>query len=87
MVDMTGEPALAITPTVLNMGSTIRLITYVDRPLTVNFFDGSGRMVATYMVNGTAFDVNTTTWTKGLYVYRFSDPEHPLISQGKIMVL
>jgi hypothetical protein len=87
VVDMTGKASLSIKPTVLNMGSTLRLNTYYDRPLTVNFFDGSGRMVGTYLVNGTAFDVNTSTWTKGLYVYRFSDPQHPLISEGKIMVL
>jgi hypothetical protein len=87
MVDMSGQGALSIKPTVLNMGSTLRLNTYYDRPLMVNFFDGSGRMVAGYLVHGSTFDVNTSTWTKGLYVYRFSDPQHAMISQGKIMVL
>jgi hypothetical protein len=87
MVDMTGKTPLSIKPTVLTMGSTLRLNTYYDRPLTVSFFDGSGRMVATFLVDGNTFDVNTSTWTKGLYVYRFSDSHHPLISEGKIMVL
>jgi hypothetical protein len=86
-VDMTGKITPSIKPTVLNMGSTLRLNSYYPQPLTVNFFDGSGKMVATYLVNGTSFDVNTSNWSKGLYIYRFSDPRHPLISAGKIMVL
>jgi hypothetical protein len=86
-VDMTGKITASIKPTVLNMGSTLRLNSYYPQPLTVNFFDGSGKMMATYLVNGTSFDVNVSNWSKGLYIYRFSDPRHPLISAGKIMVL
>jgi hypothetical protein len=85
-VDMTGKIPPAIKPTVLNMGSTLRLNTYYSQPLTVNFFNESGRMIATFLVNSSSFDVNTSAWGKGMFIYRFSDPAHPLISAGKILI-
>jgi hypothetical protein len=85
-VDMTGKIPPAIKPTVLNMGNTLRLNTYYRQPLTVNFFNEGGRMVATYLVNSSSFDVNTSNWGKGLFIYRFSDSSHPLIAAGKILI-
>jgi hypothetical protein len=86
-VDM-DRPVPVLMPTVVYMGSTVRLDPYyIDQPLTVDFFNTRGMKMASYMVNGSSFDINTTNWGKGFYFYRISDPNHPLISAGKIMVM
>jgi hypothetical protein len=86
-VDMTGRNAPAIKPTVLHMGSTLRLNMYSPQTLTVNFFNEGGNLAGSYIVNGTSFDINTSAWGKGLYFYRISDQAHPFISSGKVMIL
>jgi hypothetical protein len=86
-VDVTGRSAPAIKPTFVHMGSTLRLTTFQTQPLTVNFFNAGGNLAGSYIVNGTSFDINTSSWGKGLYFYRISDQAHPFISSGKVMVL
>ena len=84
---MTGKKMPALTPTVLNMGGTLRVGPYYQQPVMVNFFNESGMKVGAYMVNSTSFNINTSGWGKGIFFYRISDATHPLIDAGKIMVL
>ena len=86
-VDRSGKKMPALTPTVLNMGGTLRVAPYYQQPVVVNFFNESGMKVAAYMVNSTSFNINTSGWGKGIFFYRISDATHPLIDAGKIMVL
>lgn len=86
-VDMTDRTAMVLKPTLLHLGTTLRLNTYSPQPLTINFFNESGAMTGTFMVNGSSFDINTSNWGKGLYVYRISDARHPLIDAGKVIIL
>jgi len=86
-VDMTGKKMPALTPTVLNMGATLRVSEYFQDPVMINFFNESGMKIAAYMVNSTSFNINTSGWGKGVIFYRISDATHPLIDAGKIMVL
>jgi hypothetical protein len=86
-VDMTGRAAPAIKPTFIHLGNTLRLTMYSPQVLTVNFFNAAGNLSGSYIVNGTSFDINTSSWGKGLYFYRISDQSHPYINAGKIMVL
>ncbi|MES1161188.1 MAG: hypothetical protein ABUM51_10550 [Bacteroidota bacterium] len=85
-VNMTGKKIPVITPTVLHMGETLRINPYYREPVMVNVFNQSGMRVAGYMVNSSAFNVNTSGWGKGIFFYRISDASHPLIDAGKIMV-
>ena len=87
-IDMTSNPVPVLKPTVVYMGSTIRLDPYYDdQPLIVDFFNAGGMKMGSYMVNTSSFNINTSTWGKGLFFYRISDPNHPLISAGKIVVM
>jgi hypothetical protein len=86
-VDLTNKRTPTLKPTVVHMGATIRLDAYHEQPFTINFFNESGMMTGTFMVNSTSFDIPTAGWSKGIYIYRISDPSHPLIDAGKIMVL
>ena len=86
-VNMTGKKMPVITPTVLHMGETLRIDPYYREPVMVNVFNQSGMRVAGYMVNSSSFNVNTSSWGKGIFFYRISDASHPLIDAGKIMVL
>lgn len=87
-VDMTDKPVPVLKPSVLHQGSTLRLDPYYnDQPLIVDFFNTRGMKMGSYMVNSSSFDINTAAWGKGLYFYRISDPIHPLITSGKIMVM
>jgi hypothetical protein len=87
MVDMSGKEMPVLKPTVLHAGSTLRVDGYYQQPLTINFFNGSGRMTGTFIVNSSSFNVNTTGWGTGVFFYRISDETHPLIDAGKILVL
>jgi hypothetical protein len=69
------------------MGETLRIDPYYREPVMVNVFNQSGMRVAGYMVNSSSFNVNTSSWGKGVFFYRISDASHPLIDAGKIMVL
>jgi hypothetical protein len=86
-VDMTGKKMPALSPTVLHMGGTLRVDPYYRQPVTINFFNGSGKKVGEYMVNSSSFNVNTTGWGQGVFFYRISDATHALIDAGKILVL
>ena len=88
-IDMSDKRSLALRPSVLTMGGTLHLNTNTDyrQPMTINFFDASGRMTATYLVNSSYFDINASGWTKGIYIYRVTDGRHPLIEAGKIMIM
>jgi hypothetical protein len=87
-VDNPGKLVPVLKPTIVYKGSTVRLDPYyLDQPLTINFYNTAGMRMGSYLVNSSSFDINTATWGKGLYFYRISDPIHPLISAGKIMVM
>lgn len=88
-VDMSDKRSLALRPNVLTRGGTLHLNTNTDyhQPMTINFFDAGGRMIATYLVNSSYFDINTSGWSKGIYIYRITDGRHPLIEAGKIMIM
>jgi hypothetical protein len=86
-VDMADKKMPVLKPSVIHLGETLRLDTYFPQPVVVNFFNAGGIRVASYMVNSTAFDINTNGWGKGVYFYRISDARHPLIDAGKILVL
>jgi hypothetical protein len=86
-VDMTNRVAPELKPSVVHMGSTVRLNVYYGQPVTVNFFNSGGNLAGSYIVNSTSFDINTSSWGKGLYFYRISDARHPLINSGKIMIM
>ncbi len=88
-IDMSDKRSLALRPSVLTMGGTLHLNTNTDyhQPMTINFFDAGGRMTATYLVNSSYFDINTSGWTRGIYIYRITDGRHPLIEAGKIMIM
>ena len=86
-VDLTARIAPELKPTVQHLGSTLRLNVYYNHPVTINFFSEGGSMTASFVVNSTSFDINTSSWGKGFYFYRISDARHPLINSGKIMVL
>ena len=87
MADMEDRKAPVLKPSVIHIGETLRLDTYYRDPVFVSFFNGGGVRVASYIVNSTAFDINTSSWGKGIYFYRISDNRHPLIDAGKILVL
>ena len=77
-----------IRPTVIHMGGTLRLENYrFGQLLTVNFFNASGTLLASRLVNGTSFTINTGGLPKGILFYRISDENHPLIDAGKLMIL
>lgn len=86
MVDMTGKTVLTIKPTVVHMGSTVRVDADYRQPIIVDFFNEGGLRTASYLVNSSAFNINTSSWGKGIYFYRISDPSHPMINSGKIMI-
>lgn len=88
-VNMSDRISLALKPSVLTMGGTLHLSQNTDprQPVTVNFFDASGRLTGSYLVNSSYFDINTSGWTKGIYIYRISDGKHPFLESGKIMIM
>ena len=86
-IDMGNNTLPVLKPSVLNQGSTLRLSTYYGQPMIIDFFNSGGMRVSSYMVNSTSFDINTSNWGRGLYFYRMSDPTHPLINAGKVMIL
>ena len=86
-VDLNNKSSMTLKPTVLQMGGTVRLDAYHEQPLTINFFNERGALVRSVMVNSTSFEINTNGWARGMYIYRISDPAHPLINAGKIMVM
>jgi hypothetical protein len=86
-VDLLHKQTPVIYPTVVHMGATLRLNGYHEQPYTINFFSSGGTLAGTFMVNSTSFDIPTNGWSRGVYIYRISDPTHPLIDAGKIMVL
>lgn len=88
-VNMTDRISLALKPSVLTIGGTLHFNQNTDQrqPVTVNFFDASGRLTSSYLVNSSYFDINTSGWGKGIYIYRISDGKHPLIESGKIMIM
>ncbi len=88
-VNMSDRISLALKPSVLTMGGTLHLSQNTDprQPMTVNFFDASGRLMGSYLVNSSYFDINTSGWTKGIYIYRISDGQHPFLESGKIMIM
>lgn len=86
MVDMTGKTVLTIKPTVVHMGSTLRVDIDYHQPVTIDFFNEGGMRTASYLVNSTSFNINASDWGKGIYFYRISDPGHPMINSGKIMM-
>jgi hypothetical protein len=76
-----------IKPTVIHMGGNLFLENYYSNQLlTVNFYNGNGTLLGSYMVNGTSFTINTGHLAKGLLFYSISDETHPLIVAGKLMI-
>jgi hypothetical protein len=87
-VDINTAERPVINPSVIHMGGTVHVDNYhSNTPLNVNFFDARGTLIASYLVNGTSFNINTGRFAKGILFYRISDESHPLIDAGKLMVL
>jgi hypothetical protein len=88
-VNMSNKISLALAPSVLTTGGTLHFNANTDHrpPVTVNFFDAGGRLMASYLVNSSYFDISTSGWSRGIYIYRISDGQHPLIESGKIMIM
>ncbi len=74
-------------PTVLHMGATLFMDNNHDQPYTINFFNANGTLTGTFIVNSTSFEIPTNGWGAGIFFYRISDPTHPLIDAGKIMIM
>jgi hypothetical protein len=85
-VDVNSRHTPILKPTVLHMDATLRLDDFHEQPLQINFYTASGAIIASYMVNSTAFNVNSGTWPKGIVFYRIADENHALIDAGKILV-
>jgi hypothetical protein len=85
-VDVNDKRTPILKPTVLHMDATLRVDNFHEQPLQVNFYTASGAIVASYMVNSTAFNVNSGNWPKGIIFYRISDESHALVNAGKILV-
>jgi hypothetical protein len=87
-VDTNPRHTPILKPTVLHLGGTLRMDNLLeDQPLTVNIFSTSGALLGSYLVNGNTFDINTTTFGKGIFIYRISNKRNALIDAGKIMIL
>ena len=85
-VDVNDRRTPILKPTVLHMDATLRVDNFHEQPLQVNFYTASGAIIASYMVNSTAFNVNSGNWPKGIVFYRISDESHALVNAGKILV-
>jgi len=85
--DVDNRQTPILKPTVVHMGSIIRMDNYHAQPLTVNLFNANGTIMRSFIVNSTSFDIPTDGWSKGIFFYRISDATHPLINAGKIMIL
>lgn len=88
-VDLRDRHALTLLPSFLHRGGTLHLNMNMQpsEPLTVNFFDEHGRLMASYLVHDSYFVINTSGWSKGIYIYHISGATHPQVSEGKIMVM
>jgi hypothetical protein len=84
--DVNSRHTPVLKPTVLHMDATLRLDDFHEQPLQINFYTASGAIIASYMVNSTAFNVNSGTWPKGIVFYRIADENQALIGAGKILV-
>jgi hypothetical protein len=85
-VDVNDRHTPILKPTVLHMDATLRVDNFHEQPLQINFYTASGAIIASYMVNSTAFNVNSGAWPKGIVFYRISDETHALIDAGKILI-
>lgn len=87
VVDPGRTPALV--PSVLRGGeSTLRIDNnYRNKLMIVDFFSQGGQWMKSYEVNGSSFNINTTGWQKGIYYYRITEEDRPVVDAGKILVL
>lgn len=85
--DVDSRKTPILKPTVLHEGGTLRMDNYHEQPLYINFFNESGVLMGSFVVNSTSFDIPINGWNRGIYFYRISDATHPLINAGKIMIL
>jgi hypothetical protein len=85
-VNINSRRTPVLRPTVLHMDATLRVDDFHEQPLQVNFYTASGAIIASYIVNSTAFNVNSGSWPKGIVFYRIADENHALIDAGKILV-
>ena len=85
-VDVNSRRTPVLKPTVLHMDATLRVDDFHEQPLQINFYTAAGAIIASYMVNGTAFNVNSGSWPKGIVFYRIADENHALIDAGRILV-
>lgn len=77
-----------LTPSVLHEGETLRMDqNYRNRLIIVDFFSPGGKLMGSYEVNSSSFNVNTTGWQKGIYFYRITSEGRPLVDGGKILVM
>jgi hypothetical protein len=76
-----------LEPSVIHMGGTLRLDPYTDQLYQINFFTANGQLIGGYSVNSSSFTVNTTGWPVGMYFYRISSENHPLVTSGKILLV
>ncbi len=85
-VDVDAARTPVLKPTVLHMDATLRLDNFHEQPFQVNFYTAAGAIIGSYMVNSTAFNVNSGAWPKGIIFYRISDETHALVGAGKLLV-
>ncbi|HXB07459.1 MAG TPA: T9SS type A sorting domain-containing protein [Puia sp.] len=84
-IDPRNRPVLK--PTVIHMGGNLFVDNYhSSQPITVDIFNANGTLLGSWLVNGTAFTINTDRLAKGILFYRISDETHPLIDAGKLMI-
>jgi hypothetical protein len=85
-VNVNSRHTPVLKPTVLHMDATLRVDDFHEQPLQINFYTASGAIIASYVVNSTAFNVNSGSWPKGIVFYRIADENHALIDAGRILV-
>jgi hypothetical protein len=86
VVDPGRTPTLV--PTVLHAGETLRMDKYYrDKLMIIDFFTQGGKMIASYEINSSSFNVNTSNWQRGIYFYRITSEGKPLVDAGQILVL
>jgi hypothetical protein len=86
-VDVNTARTPVLEPSVIHVGSTLRLDPYTDQLYQINFFTANGQLIKAYTVNSSSFTINTTGWPVGMYFYRISGEHQPLVTAGKILVI
>jgi hypothetical protein len=86
-VDVNAGKAPVLVPSVITMGSTLRLDPYTSGLYQVVFYSPGGQILQSFSsVGSSPFSINTTGWPTGTYYYKISSENRPLVSSGKILL-